>query len=59
MNAYHIAREFHENYELLAPEFNYKTREASAVPWEKVPQQNKDLMVATVQVLIDRGVIKP
>lgn len=58
MNAENIAREFHENYELLASRFDYKTREASAVPWEKVPKNNKDLMVATVQALIDRGVIK-
>ena len=43
-----IARAFHEAYERLAPQFGYRTREASAVPWEDVPQANRDLMVATV-----------
>lgn len=43
-----IARAFHENYERLAPEYDYKTREASAVPWADVPEQNRQLMVATV-----------
>jgi hypothetical protein len=43
-----LARLFHEAYERLAPEYGYKTREASAVPWEKVPENNKRLMIATV-----------
>lgn len=43
-----IARAFHEAYERLAPQFGYRTREASAVPWDDVPQANRDLMVATV-----------
>lgn len=43
-----VARAFHEAYERLAPQFGYRTREASAVPWEDVPQANRDLMVATV-----------
>jgi hypothetical protein len=41
-----MAEKFHETYERLAPEFGYKTRKASAVPWEKVPEKNKKLMVA-------------
>lgn len=41
-----LAQRFHEAYERLAPEFGYKTREASAVPWEDVPADNKALMVA-------------
>lgn len=52
-----IARAFHEAYEQFAPEFGYKTRTASAVPWEDVPQQNRSLMVATVRSLLERGVI--
>jgi hypothetical protein len=49
-----IAQRFHEAYERLAPEFGYKTREASAVPWEDVPENNKALMIATVrEVLAD------
>lgn len=41
-----LARLFHETYERLAPSFGYETREASAVPWEDVPEPNKSLMVA-------------
>lgn len=47
------AREFHENYERLAPEFSYSTRKASAVPWADVPEPNKSLMLATVASVID------
>lgn len=41
-----LAKLFHETYERLAPDFGYKTREASAVPWDDVPEQNKNLMIA-------------
>jgi hypothetical protein len=53
-----IARRFHENYERLAPDFGYETRETSAVPWEMVPAQNKALMIATVAALLDEGAIR-
>jgi hypothetical protein len=43
---------------LLAPEFGYKTRAESAVPWADVPRGNKGLMVATITRLIERGVIR-
>lgn len=43
-----VARMFHETYERLAPDYGYRTREASAKPWDKVPEQNRALMVATV-----------
>lgn len=52
-----IARAFHERYERLAPAHFYRTREASAVPWENVPENNKSLMVAVVRSLLDDGVI--
>lgn len=52
-----IAIEFHEEYEALAPGFGYRTREESAKPWRDVPIQNKKLMIAVVQSLLDRGVI--
>jgi hypothetical protein len=52
-----IAAAFHIHYEALAPDFGYKTREASAVPWENIPQQNRDLMVAVVEDLLSEGVI--
>ena len=54
-----IACFFHNTYERLAPEFGYKTREASAVPWVDVPVANKSLMVAVVQELLDSCVIDP
>ena len=41
-----IARQFHEAYERLAPSFGYETREASAVPWVEVPEENRRLMIA-------------
>jgi hypothetical protein len=52
-----IAQAFHEAYEDLAPGFSYTTRKASAKPWDEVPENNKGLMTATVQRLLDRGVI--
>lgn len=53
-----IARAFHETYERLAPAHGYKTREASAVAWENVPEQNADLMRAVVSVLLAADVIR-
>lgn len=52
-----IARAFHEAYERLAPEMGYDTRSASAVPWERVPKINRDLMCAVVEELLHEAVI--
>lgn len=49
-----LAKAFHEAYERLAPDYSYTTREASAKPWEEVPENNKKLMIAVVQELLDR-----
>jgi hypothetical protein len=57
MAAEQVAQAFHEAYERLAPDFGYRTREASAKPWAEVPGQNKALMIAVVQSLLDSGVI--
>jgi hypothetical protein len=46
-----IARAFHDAYEALAPAFGYRTREASAKPWEQIPASNRDLMIATVRAV--------
>ncbi len=54
-----IAGLFHATYETLAPEHGYETRKASAVAWEDVPANNKALMIATVQHMLDMGTIKP
>lgn len=51
-----LAKRFHETYERLAPRFGYETREASAKPWSDVPEQNRSLMIAVCQELIDDGV---
>lgn len=47
-----LARQFHEAYERLAPEFGYETRPESAVPWEDVPEANRALMVAVAGVIL-------
>jgi len=41
-----VARLFHESYERLAPQFAYRTRQASAVPFDDVPENNRNLMIA-------------
>lgn len=41
-----LAARFHEAYERLAPSFSYETREASALPWKDVPENNRQLMIA-------------
>lgn len=46
ITAEQVARLFHETYERLAPDFGYKTRTASAVPWDEVPGPNRSLMIA-------------
>ncbi len=58
MMAEEIAKQFHETYERLAPEFNYETRLQSRVPWEDVPKENRELMIAVVEDLIYRRVIR-
>jgi hypothetical protein len=41
-----LAKYFHSEYERMAPHFGYKTRPASAVPWDEVPEENRRLMMA-------------
>lgn len=53
-----VARAFHEAYERLAPDFGYRTREASAVPWAEVPEANRLLMRAVVRDLMQAGVVR-
>lgn len=47
-----VARLFHETYERLAPQFGYETRKASAKPWDEVPKNNRDLMIAVSAVVL-------
>lgn len=48
-----LAEFFHANYELLAPSFGYETRIESAVPWSKVPENNRNLMIAVAKRVIE------
>lgn len=57
MSPEQIAQAFHETYERLAPDHGYETREASAKPWDEVPESNRNLMVAVAAELVDAGVI--
>lgn len=55
-----LARQFHEIYERLAPQFNYATRRESAVPWLEVPEDNRQLMVAVcAELLRGRAAVGP
>jgi hypothetical protein len=47
-----IAHAFHDAYEALAPHFGYRTREATAKPWDEIPRVSQDLMVATVRAVL-------
>lgn len=51
-----LAKRFHEKYERLAPYHGYKTREKSAVPWDEVPKENKDLMIQVCAELLREGI---
>lgn len=53
LSAARLAQRFHELYEALAPSFDYETRPESAVRWEDVPENNRRLMVAVADVLLD------
>lgn len=53
-----IAIAFHALYEELAPAFDYETRQASRQPWSMIPENNRDLMVATVRALLAAGAIR-
>lgn len=49
-----VAQLFHETYERLAPEYNYRTRKASAVPWSQVPENNRELMIAVAEHVLSQ-----
>lgn len=52
-----LAKRFHELYEELAPQFNYKTRRASAVVWEQVPENNKRLMTEVCKRILQEKAV--
>lgn len=41
-----LAKYFHDEYERMAPAFNYETRRETAVPWDNLLPSNKELMTA-------------
>jgi hypothetical protein len=47
-----LAKRFHEIYEQAAPSFGYETRKESAVPWEEVPKNNRNLMIYVCDILL-------
>lgn len=54
-----LAKKFHETYERLAPEYGYETRKDSAVPWDNVPERNKNLMIAVCTEILKKWRLAP
>jgi hypothetical protein len=52
LTAEKLAEAFHETYERFAPQFAYETRKESALPWEELPEKNKQLMIAVCRELL-------
>lgn len=53
----YVASRFHEAYERLASRFSYTTRPDTRKDWPNVPENNRALMVAVVEDLMEEGVI--
>lgn len=47
-----LAKVFHDTYESLAPVYDYKIRTTSAVPWQDVSENNRNLLVATIEAVL-------
>lgn len=54
MEAEQLAELFHATYEQLAPEFGYETREGSKGDFTSVPENQRKLMVAVSQTILNR-----
>ncbi len=54
LTAEELAALFHTTYEALAPDYGYKTRKDTAVPWGSVPDDNKQLMIAVAQEILNK-----
>lgn len=52
-----IARNFHYRYEQLAPFYRWSTNDLSRVPWDDLPDNQRELMLATIGALRQDGVI--
>jgi len=49
-----LAETFHRVYEKLAPKFGYKTRKRTRKHWDDLPENNKELMIAVAQVVLNK-----
>lgn len=47
-----LAKLFHDTYEEYAPHYNYQTRPESSVPFEHLPENNRDLMIAVSETVL-------
>lgn len=52
-----IARQFHEEYEHMAPAYGWETQEASRADWDDLPSNQRRLMVHVIGNLQAAGVI--
>jgi hypothetical protein len=52
-----IARRLHEQFERLAPEHGWQSRQAG-VPYEQLPENSRRLQAATVEALLADGTIE-
>jgi hypothetical protein len=53
MTPENLAKLFHETYERLAPAFGWKTKKGCNVPFNRLPERNKALMIATCQTVLN------
>lgn len=44
---------FHNTYERLAPAFGWRTKKGCNVPFERLPERNRALMIATCQTVLN------
>ena len=48
-----LAMLFHRNYERLAPEHGWETRDETRVPWQALPENMRKLMVAVAEKILE------
>lgn len=47
-----VARQFHDTYERLAPDYAWETQVRSRVEWADLPNENRGLMLAVVEEVV-------
>ena len=53
MTSHELAVLFHSTYERLAPAFGWRTKKGCNVPFDRLPERNKALMIATCQTVLN------